>query len=125
MSQRPATISDTIAREALFLWLLMLVIFSWILIESWGRVLNNIAFVTLKMDENSSYDTFILALTLTLIVFATIIFFKNMGFNYNSLFTVTPPTQSDDNKDGDSVDDYYQLQLPLPPPSHVTFFGFV
>ena len=50
-----------------FIGIFFVIIFSWILIDLWGRVLRNVAHGTLDMDPKSTYNAFIIAITITII----------------------------------------------------------
>ncbi len=45
---------------------LMAVVIGWILVAIWQRVLDNLAYNYLGMDKSSTYDTVIVALTITI-----------------------------------------------------------
>jgi hypothetical protein len=52
----------------LVLFLLMLaLIVGWILVNLWTRCIENIAYVTFQLNINSSWHTFIVAMTMTII----------------------------------------------------------
>lgn len=63
----------------------MIVIFSWILISLWGKWLDNFTFKTLGLDEKSTIHTFIVALTVTFILIACIVFLRTFGVDYSKL----------------------------------------
>jgi hypothetical protein len=79
------TLADQISKEILFFNIFMIVIFSWVLVSLWGKWLDNFTFVTLGLDEKSSTHTFIIALTVTLIVIACIVFLRTFGINYSKI----------------------------------------
>lgn len=79
------TLADQISKELLFFYIFMIVIFSWILISLWGKWLDNFTFVTLGLDEKSPSHTFIIALTVTLLLIACIIFLRTFGIDYSKL----------------------------------------
>uniref|UniRef100_A0A6C0BC92 Uncharacterized protein n=1 Tax=viral metagenome TaxID=1070528 RepID=A0A6C0BC92_9ZZZZ len=65
--------------ELLFAWLYILFIFSWISIDVVGRALNNFTFKTLKLDENSTWDTSVIAGVVVILELVTIYYFKTIG----------------------------------------------
>lgn len=113
------TVADTIAHEALFFWVFLVIIFSWILIDNWGRVINNLCFETLKLNDKSSYDTFIIALTLTLIIFAMILFLKSLGVNYEKSIG---GDEFDDCINEKEFENIYSVPI-ISPTESLSFFG--
>lgn len=56
-----------------------MILFSWIMIDLWGRVLDNLSYGTLGLNQNSTYHSLIVAVTVTLIFFVTIIYLGDTG----------------------------------------------
>ena len=54
--------------------LFFIIIFSWILIDLYGKVINNYVYITLGMDENSTWNALILAVGITIIFFLFVYF---------------------------------------------------
>lgn len=79
------TLADQISRETLFFFVFLIVVFSWILISLWGKWLDNFTFVTLGLNEKSPTHTFIIAMTVTLVLIACIIFLRTFGIDYTKL----------------------------------------
>jgi hypothetical protein len=120
ISQRNQTVSDKILHELMFLWIFLVVVFSWILVDSWGRVYNNYCFETLKLNEKSLSDSFLVAATLTLILFIMIIYLKSLGYDYEIAIG------------GDQFNDCYDDDhshsnsgTPIDPIQTMTFFGIL
>lgn len=114
MPVRP-TISNYISSSLLFLWIFMLVIFSWICISLWERWLNNLTFVTLKLDEKSPYHTFIIAIIVTLLIAAALIYLKSTGMNYETQVAGEYFADSDSkikSEENDPLDGYIHLEFP-------------
>ena len=80
-NEEPETYLIMVKSELLFFWVFLIIIFSWVLIDLYGRWLNNFTFITLGLDEKSSWHTFIIAITVTAIIFSCIIFLKKCGYN--------------------------------------------
>jgi low affinity Fe/Cu permease len=99
-----------IQSELLFFWIFLIIIFSWILIDLYGRWLNNFTFVTLGLDEKSPWQTFIIAITVTAIIFTCIIFLKNIGYNMEPEVCALCNNQN---------------YPPVPIPDPLVFFGHV
>lgn len=91
-------INVIILNEALFIWIFLIIIFSWLLIDIWGRFFNNFTFTTLKLDEKSSTHTFFIAIILTAIIITMIIYLKYNHCNIeNAIFNIN------DNSDNNSI----------------------
>ena len=102
-----------IKSELLFFWIFLIIIFSWILIDLYGRWLNNFTFVTLGLDEKSPWQTFVIAITVTAIIFTCIIFLKSIGYN------MEPEVTNLNNQQDHNV---YQNNVPVPIVSPLVFF---
>ena len=77
-------VSSAISHSFLFFFVFLVILFSWILIDLWARVVNNFTFITLGLDEKSTYQTFIIALVATLIVVSIIFYLKTLGMDYET-----------------------------------------
>ena len=71
--------TSEIKQELLFAWIFILFIFSWISIDVVGRALNNFTFRTLKLDENSTWHTTIIALVVVVLELLTIYYLRSLG----------------------------------------------
>ena len=58
---------DNELQQSDFVGIFFVIIFSWILIDLWGRVLRNLCHNTLDMDPRSTYNAFVIALTITIV----------------------------------------------------------
>lgn len=85
MSSRPTYV--VLTQELVFFWAFILVIFSWVLIDLWGRWINNFTFEYLGLNSKSSYHTFIIALAMTCILVVCFIFFRSLGYNFTAQVT--------------------------------------
>ena len=92
----------------------LLTIFSWILIDCWGRFINNLTFNLFKLNENSAYDTLLIALCLTLIIFFCIVYLKSYQLNYEK--NIAGETFSNENDNTES---------PVHEPNFFSFIDFV
>lgn len=78
----------SLKQELLFVLIFILFIFSWISVEVVGRALNNFTFRTLKLDENSTFHTSVIAFVVLFIELTLIYYFKNIGIPiYDPIFT--------------------------------------
>jgi len=117
MSSRESSRNDNsyvfmIKSELLFFWIFLIIIFSWICIDLFGRWLNNFTFVTLGLNEKSPWHTFIIAITVTAILFTCIIFLKHTGYD------LEPSIYSNN----DNNDNALNSNSVLPLPQEVFFF---
>lgn len=84
-TQQPAQLSQ----EA-FVTLLLAIILGWILVAVWTRVVENLAYGTLRLNEDSSWHAFVVALAMTAIflVFVYLINTYNIvpGQNFGEVF---------------------------------------
>jgi hypothetical protein len=72
--------------------LIMSIIIGWILVNLWTRCIENVAYVTFKLDINSSWHTFIVAMTVTIIAIGYILMLQSYQINVNS--SIVPPLDS-------------------------------
>ena len=95
--------SVVISKELLFFWIFLIIIFSWLLIDLWGRWVNNFTFVTLNLDEKSPSHTFFIALIATIVIIVMIIYLKSSGTNIepdvSSTFSSDSGNESSINRD--------------------------
>ena len=102
-----------ITEELLFIWIFLIIIFSWILIDLWGVFLKNFFYVTLQLNEKSSYDTFIVALCATSIIILMIIYLKYSNHNLQ-------PNIYNDNENSNENSD---RDISFTPLREFSFFG--
>lgn len=72
-------IRDEISQSGFLFSVFLVVLFSWVLIDLWGRWFNNFTFNSIGLNPKSSYDTFIIALFSTLVIIACIVYLKTLG----------------------------------------------
>ena len=65
-------LSSELVSELTFAQVLIGIILAWILISLWKTVVKNFAYGTLGIDRESTWQTFVFALTVTVIFFAVI-----------------------------------------------------
>jgi len=65
----------------LFIIIFLLIVFAWITIDLWGRFINNLTFITLKLDPNSTLHTFVIALVVTLILWNCFAYLACLGYD--------------------------------------------
>jgi uncharacterized membrane protein (DUF485 family) len=82
-----------ILNEMLFIWIFLLIILSWYCIDVLGRAINNFTFVTLRLNEKSTYDTFVIAFCVIAIVVASVIFLRTCNINLEEEITHLVPDQ--------------------------------
>lgn len=70
---------DELSESAFLLLVFLVVLFSWVLIDLWGRWFNNFTFNTIGLNPKSSYDTFIIALFMTFLIISCIVYLKTLG----------------------------------------------
>ena len=63
--------SATFSQSA-FITILLVIVIGWILVSLWTRFIENFAFGTLGLDEDGSWDTFLVALFITIFFIAFI-----------------------------------------------------
>lgn len=61
---------DRTASELTFVEILLTIIIAWILVALWQRVIDNLTFTTLRLDPTSTYQTFVIALFMTVVFVA-------------------------------------------------------
>ena len=76
-----------IGKEIVFFWTFLLVIFSWVLIDLWGRWINNFTFEYMLLNPKSTYHTFIIAIAFTLIMMTFFTYFRSLGYNFTAQIT--------------------------------------
>ena len=105
-----ATISDKFLSELTFVESLFLIIFGWLLVELWQRVIDNFTFNAIKLNRESTYHTFIIALA-TSVLFLTFIFgFENFAADFVETGIETgggipPPTDVDNTTSGTPIEE--------------------
>ena len=57
-----------------FILLFIVIIFSWIIISLWGKVIENFSYITMGMERQSTWNALIIAITITL-VFILIVYY--------------------------------------------------
>lgn len=62
-----------------FIYIFLIVLTSWILIDLWGHVINNLCYETLGMNKNSTIHALIIATTITIIFVVVIIYLDDEG----------------------------------------------
>lgn len=67
---------DLVPKEIFSFLSLLLILYSWVLIDCWGRFLNNFTFSLLKLNPDSTFDTLMIALCLTFIIFCSAVYLK-------------------------------------------------
>jgi len=60
-----------------FAELVVLIVFAWILVDLWRRVIDNLTFEVMKLNKKSLLHTFVIALTTT-VIFLTIAIASNI-----------------------------------------------
>lgn len=71
-------LADAVVQDLTFAELLFVLLIGWVLVSLWQRFLDNLAFNTLGLDEDSTYQTFIIALVATTIFLLFIFSFNNI-----------------------------------------------
>lgn len=61
-----------------FIEVLFIIVVGWILVALWQRVIDNFTFQTLKLRRESTYDTIIIALTVTLLFIIFVFLYQGM-----------------------------------------------
>lgn len=61
-----------------FIEVLFIIVVGWILVALWQRVIDNFTFQTLKLRRESTYDTIIIALTVTLLFIIFVFLYQAM-----------------------------------------------
>ncbi len=85
-------------QELIFVMIFILFIFSWISVEVVGRALNNFTFKTLKLNENSTFHTTVIAIVVVTIELIFIYYFKIIGIPiYDPIFTDSETTEATEN----------------------------
>lgn len=64
--------------DVIYVELLFVIVLGWILVNVWQRVIDNVAYRALKLDDKSVFHTFIVALTLTAIFLVFIFSFDDI-----------------------------------------------
>lgn len=59
--------------------IVMIITFSWVLIDLWGRWLNNLLYISLSLDEKSTSTTLIVALSITLLIVTFLYYLPKFG----------------------------------------------
>lgn len=72
---------DFLLNQWLFIIIFLLIVFAWITVDLWGRFINNLTFVTLKLSPNSTLHTFIIALVVTLILWNCFAYLATLGYD--------------------------------------------
>ena len=72
------SIGTAYVKDLTFIDILIVIIFSWVLVNLWQRWIDNFTFGTLKLKKESTYHTFVIALVCT-VVFIVFV------FSFNSL----------------------------------------
>lgn len=62
-----------------FILLFFVILFSWILIDLYGKVLHNFCYHTMGMDEHSSWNALLIAIFITIIFFICIYYLGERG----------------------------------------------
>lgn len=57
-----------------FILLFIVIIFSWIIISLWGKVIDNFSYITMGMERQSTWNAFIIAMIVT-IIFILIVYY--------------------------------------------------
>jgi len=84
-----------IQSELLFFWIFIIIIFSWVSIDLVGRWINNFTFVTLQLNEKSPWHTFVIAITVIALLFASILFLKSINMDLEPTITNLPQANTD------------------------------
>ena len=71
-------LTDKATTELTFIEVLFTIIIAWILVTLWQRVVDNLMFSTLNLDNRSTYQTFLIAVLWTVI-------FVVLSFTFNEL----------------------------------------
>lgn len=72
------SLGDSVIQDLTFSELLFVLVIGWMLVTLWQRYIDNLTFNTLKLDEDSAYQTFIIALVATVIFLLFIFSFNNI-----------------------------------------------
>lgn len=85
--------SDTFSDVFQFVVIFILFIFSWISVSVVGRALDNFTFSTLKLNEKSTYQTTIIALTVVAIEITIIYYLKSFDVHVYDSSSWAPPQE--------------------------------
>ncbi len=72
---------------------IMVVIFAWVLVDLWARTVNSLAYNYFGLDSKSAWNVFIVAMVVTVLLFAFIISHTNIHIRINDFMSV--PSESD------------------------------
>lgn len=80
-------------KQVEFVWLFFIIIFSWILIDLWGKVINNFTYTTLRMNPEGTWDALIIACTVTAIFLVTLYYLGDTGDKLKENMTGVTPAE--------------------------------
>ena len=106
--------SNLLYREIMFFWIFILIIASWVSVEFATIFMNNLFYVTLGCNKNSTFQTFIVFMTFTLILFSCFVFLRSIGLNYEN--AIAGDYFNDSNTQGNNNEI-------IPPIKSISFFS--
>ena len=90
-------LSNTFVQNATLSDLLLVVLLGWTLIPLWSRYIDNLSFNTFKLNKDSTYQTFVIAIVATALFLVFVYTFDSAQGNYfESTGGFNPPVPVDD-----------------------------
>lgn len=71
-------LSDKYVQDLTFVEMIFAIVLSWVIVTLWQRCLDNFTFNTLGLNRASSYQTGVIALSMTILFIAFIFIFENL-----------------------------------------------
>ena len=97
-------LGDKFLQEISYIDLLVVIIFGWILVALWQRVIDNFTFNSLGLNKESTYQTFVIALLATTIFLVFVFTFDAVlgnivesGGGFTPPIEITPQQENIDN----------------------------